>query len=73
MTVSYTHLDVYKRQDGIWKEAAVGNFTSILSSPNDFSLPEKKIGGYKKTITVSYTHLDVYKRQLQWKILKIKR
>ena len=36
--------------DGIWKEAAVGNFTSILSSPNDFSLPEKKIGGYKKTI-----------------------
>ena len=48
-TVSYTHLDVYKRQ-------GFGQFTfrlKLLAEPRDPS-----------TTTVSYTHLDVYKRQI---------
>ena len=46
-SVSYTHLDVYKRQ-GLFKEWC---FNSFVISSLIFSGP------------VSYTHLDVYKRQ----------
>ena len=53
MTVSYTHLDVYKRQGQdrgkTGSEEAAGACEE--SCPNTWPLP------------VSYTHLDVYKRQ----------
>ena len=65
-TVSYTHLDVYKRQDvihivtekqGIPVEVAMTYNTSfnesVFSYVNDINTIE----------AVSYTHLDVYKRQ----------
>ena len=66
-TVSYTHLDVYKRQggmhiDGVEKCAEsfehidpelVGNTRKLLTS---------EMAG--RSTTVSYTHLDVYKRQV---------
>ena len=45
--VSYTHLDVYKRQD---MDSLHSTFLPILGSV----LP---------SLPVSYTHLDVYKRQ----------
>ena len=45
--VSYTHLDVYKRQ---------GRRRSVLAR---LGKPARQAGGD----TVSYTHLDVYKRQ----------
>ena len=48
--VSYTHLDVYKRQDG----AQMG-----IMSPRD----ALKMAIDKDLDPVSYTHLDVYKRQ----------
>ena len=62
-SVSYTHLDVYKRQDGecgegsIWEGAMfahqyqLGNLV-VFADRNGFSFD-----------AVSYTHLDVYKRQ----------
>ena len=49
MSVSYTHLDVYKRQ----------NWESVEGKPDVLIYKEGE--AYK---AVSYTHLDVYKRQL---------
>ena len=61
--VSYTHLDVYKRQDyGIMEKAE-----NIYILPGTFGWDD--VGSWlaveriKKTNAVSYTHLDVYKRQ----------
>ena len=58
--VSYTHLDVYKRQ-----EYAV-QFGSVLSlygaQPEDIS--GVILSCVVPSMPVSYTHLDVYKRQL---------
>ena len=48
LAVSYTHLDVYKRQ---WL---------FSGEPGDFTRPENRLIGIE---AVSYTHLDVYKRQ----------
>ena len=62
--VSYTHLDVYKRQDGSWDSAkarfVTGDFNgdSLSDVVGVYEYP-----GYNPSITVSYTHLDVYKRQ----------
>ena len=56
--VSYTHLDVYKRQDiyqmleKIEEEAMVDIREAMEGCPTDCTEP------------VSYTHLDVYKRQV---------
>ena len=50
--VSYTHLDVYKRQ--IFCGAAEGH--EQLAAP---------LAGADGLMPVSYTHLDVYKRQIQ--------
>ena len=64
MTVSYTHLDVYKRQVGDRPAAAVGvgvihravdDVGHRLEAP--MRVPRGALG------PVSYTHLDVYKRQ----------
>ena len=66
-TVSYTHLDVYKRQ--IYNLAA-GDYNvdvtylgdnKYLSSTNAANFTVSKVSDYN---TVSYTHLDVYKRQI---------
>ena len=61
-TVSYTHLDVYKRQllNG-----------EVVQSAEDYDLPAEKglVGIFERMketdilTAVSYTHLDVYKRQ----------
>ena len=66
MAVSYTHLDVYKRQDisPIWfawnriVDTSLG--IGISLAVNSFPFHKFKVGG----TTVSYTHLDVYKRQV---------
>ena len=52
-TVSYTHLDVYKRQ----KENGL-----IVDYGNVYKQLEKAYSVYGES-AVSYTHLDVYKRQ----------
>ena len=51
--VSYTHLDVYKRQDprGIEADGNLDGDYSDHLRQSDFA-------------AVSYTHLDVYKRQM---------
>ena len=62
MTVSYTHLDVYKRQ-------GLGKTIQLLAVI--LSYVQKNKGNVKPSIIicpsslapVSYTHLDVYKRQ----------
>ena len=60
--VSYTHLDVYKRQE----------FYAAIRTPEPF-LPAGTVIAreqtyvhtfHKEDAPVSYTHLDVYKRQL---------
>ena len=60
--VSYTHLDVYKRQDVNIDELLVVTFTRAAAS-------EMK----ERVRAVSYTHLDVYKRQGlgQWAIIHL--
>ena len=61
--VSYTHLDVYKRQEFI-----IGTENSILQHLQ-YECPEKSFYPLSKDCVchnmkpVSYTHLDVYKRQ----------
>ena len=51
--VSYTHLDVYKRQDGI-------NTKKLVVNPDEAANIRLMFEMYAP---VSYTHLDVYKRQ----------
>ena len=63
--VSYTHLDVYKRQVLLTHNAA----RSAVDRINGFTDTIKKNKNYKILASadtqgpVSYTHLDVYKRQ----------
>ena len=80
--VSYTHLDVYKRQDHtcLTETASADTATldlqgnTILSSFNkwnyrsfDRAVVFSDIGDQLFTDSVSYTHLDVYKRQLLYR------
>ena len=61
-TVSYTHLDVYKRQ--ALKGMLIGWIESNLT--NMFTDVNEKVGTIAAEVgqtPVSYTHLDVYKRQ----------
>ena len=53
LTVSYTHLDVYKRQ----LQKQIVNYAKTRAVYVEY----RKAGYSKKS--VSYTHLDVYKRQ----------
>ena len=67
-TVSYTHLDVYKRQapSGIYQRTRAFNFWN--EGRQHMTEQEMKdllqAGGIELADPVSYTHLDVYKRQL---------
>ena len=45
-TVSYTHLDVYKRQTKVWAHRGASGYA-----------PENTLEAFKKAETVSYTHL----------------
>ena len=54
LPVSYTHLDVYKRQ----KVFRYSDETAEAVASGEKLLKESG------TISVSYTHLDVYKRQI---------
>ena len=59
-TVSYTHLDVYKRQD--WRGGILAAFT--VSFPLMYRTARGAFESFDETLApVSYTHLDVYKRQ----------
>ena len=65
MAVSYTHLDVYKRQvlvSVIYANNEVGTINPI----QEIGEVTKKAGVLFHTdaVPVSYTHLDVYKRQV---------
>ena len=63
MAVSYTHLDVYKRQLHVFLD--IGD--ALLSSGAEIFRVEDTLNrmGYACGATpVSYTHLDVYKRQV---------
>ena len=55
MTVSYTHLDVYKRQ--VFRSLLCSLSQGLLFHQN---LPVHAAHSHR---AVSYTHLDVYKRQ----------
>ena len=70
--VSYTHLDVYKRQLHILTIEE-----KIVLGLNPYNLNEEDANTIRQSvidkvirlyapISVSYTHLDVYKRQLQY-------
>ena len=52
--VSYTHLDVYKRQLQ-WRSQSEANLRGGANHKKAVPV---------RTVAVSYTHLDVYKRQL---------
>ena len=56
--VSYTHLDVYKRQVWNWTVSAVELQSYSIQMPIFRSKVLRR-----QIIPVSYTHLDVYKRQ----------
>ena len=71
LPVSYTHLDVYKRQAGavavvlVW-HFALENLLSLLPRIGEFVGkygPFTNLYGFITNYPVSYTHLDVYKRQ----------
>ena len=64
MAVSYTHLDVYKRQDlaAILLECSVSGSVN-LQDLDEYNTPARRIRITVTPEAVSYTHLDVYKRQ----------
>ena len=68
LSVSYTHLDVYKRQvQGINEETPASCTRTVKKYTDGGWLTISRTEGYKtplaRTTPVSYTHLDVYKRQ----------
>ena len=68
MSVSYTHLDVYKRQEQQLAVSAVPpdlleESGLVKTEDAEVSAQEDELCGYPLA-PVSYTHLDVYKRQL---------
>ena len=71
--VSYTHLDVYKRQmmnhalDGGMSHMAVLRMLAANES-NEGPVTWLRLLGLWRPVAVSYTHLDVYKRQ-EWEWL----
>ena len=65
--VSYTHLDVYKRQ-GSARRAHDNRFAQRKANDGGVGINARLFGddggGVADRIPVSYTHLDVYKRQI---------
>ena len=59
-TVSYTHLDVYKRQ-AVKFAKENGHDVVIVDTAGRLAIDEQMMNEIK---SVSYTHLDVYKRQI---------
>ena len=67
--VSYTHLDVYKRQALAWQSRAERCLVLL-----DARMGEVYCANYWRqngSVPVSYTHLDVYKRQPHNRVLAI--
>ena len=74
ITVSYTHLDVYKRQvAGVRIVCAfiddIYMISDLITQQDDIKVIEIKMriqqpAETNSSISVSYTHLDVYKRQV---------
>ena len=60
-SVSYTHLDVYKRQVG--RRVTEDDGPALQNRKFLKSHPDSEIT--RTFVSVSYTHLDVYKRQPQ--------
>ena len=63
--VSYTHLDVYKRQEQGYTFAVVLDLSKYFDTLNHeilINLLRKNVKD-ERVVPVSYTHLDVYKRQ----------
>ena len=60
MAVSYTHLDVYKRQS---HSASARLLPMNASAMGCAPMPDSETEVLKTSISVSYTPLDVYKRQ----------
>ena len=72
-TVSYTHLDVYKRQTQAAVEKGYldsDEYTEIISVVGDksYKLVDPLKSVYTGLVPVSYTHLDVYKRQVRHRL-----
>ena len=71
--VSYTHLDVYKRQ-GQHRAADAAPEVSVgsgffRSDPLTLAVSQRCIAVHAHSHPVSYTHLDVYKRQdSSWRV-----
>ena len=73
ISVSYTHLDVYKRQDGRLAGTPLADNASPMAGM-DVNGPTAVVNSLaccdelvpQSGMPVSYTHLDVYKRQLQY-------
>ena len=62
--VSYTHLDVYKRQEKIITSIHKKDFTLFPKEDDTNELKTEAVKlYYQAKNAVSYTHLDVYKRQ----------
>ena len=61
--VSYTHLDVYKRQILYWCGLRVGELLAL--EPNDIDLGKCLIHGTKSYQRIRRRDVDVYKRQEQ--------
>ena len=64
--VSYTHLDVYKRQGFEEPQQHRKNLCDryCAGADRDRDQIRDPVAGVNREDTVSYTHLDVYKRQV---------
>ena len=64
-SVSYTHLDVYKRQDYVWGGwLGIASHYGYMACYRSYRQGSVGIMAYGWSLAaVSYTHLDVYKRQ----------
>ena len=66
LSVSYTHLDVYKRQLDEQKRVDGRGMDDIRPLASEVGvIPRVHGSGMFTRGPVSYTHLDVYKRQVQ--------